>query len=374
MTVSQRISKWFFYLIVFPATLGLSAWQGWMWWSWANAPAGAATVPASSTTVPAPSAAETAILLQIPEGTSAQQIGQDLQAAGLIRSTTAWNLWTRWQTLQNRSGSFLAGTYELSPTASMEAIANKIWQGEVVEQSFTIPEGWSVEQMADYFEAEGYFTAQEFLAAAQQVPYDQYPWLPNQIPFLEGFLYPDTYQVEEEATPQSVITQMLDRFEQVALPVYQQGQTEFSLLEWVTLASIVEREAVVSQERPLIASVFARRLRESIPLGADPTVEYALGIRQTPEQPLTLDEVRTASPYNTYINVGLPPTPIASPGVSSLEASLNPADTDYLFFVARYDGTHVFSRTLAEHETAQAAIQDEIAAQQQQNRTETTEN
>lgn len=358
MTVTQRISKWFFYLIVFPATLGLSAWQGWVWWSWASAPADAATE------LPAVPEART-VLIQIPDGTSAQQIGQDLETAGLIRSTTAWNLWTRWQTLQNREGGFLAGTYELSPNEPMEAIANKIWQGEVVEQSFTIPEGWSIQQMAEYFEERGFFTAQEFLAATEQIPRTQYPWLPQQIPFLEGFLYPDTYQVEDEVTPQSIISQMLERFEQVALPIYQQGQTEFSLLEWVTLASIVEREAVISQERPQIASVFARRLREGIPLGADPTVEYALGIRQTPEQPLTLADVRTPSAYNTYINLGLPPTPIASPGVSSLEASLNPADTEYLFFVARYDGTHVFSRTLAEHETAQAAIQDEIAGQQQ---------
>jgi UPF0755 protein len=358
MTARQRISKWFFYLIVFPATLGLSAWQGWVWWSWANAPADAATESASTESA--------TVQFQIPEGTSAQQIGQDLEDKGLIRSATAWNLWTRWQTLQNREGVFLAGTYVLSPNEPMQAIANKIWQGEVVQQSFTIPEGWSLEQMAEYFEQQGFFTAQEFLAATQQIPRDQYPWLP-QIPLLEGFLYPDTYQVEDEATPQSVITQMLDRFEQVALPIYQQGQTQFSLLEWVTLASIVEREAVIGEERPQIASVFARRLREGIPLGADPTVEYALGIRQTPEQPLTLDEVNTPSPYNTYINPGLPPTPIASPGVSSLEASLNPADTEYLFFVARYDGTHVFSRTLAEHEAAQAAIREEIAAEQNSN-------
>ncbi|MBD1996379.1 endolytic transglycosylase MltG [Leptolyngbya sp. FACHB-541] len=376
MTVTQRISKWFFYLIVFPATLGLCGWQGWVWWSWANAPADAATEQPATAEQPAtteqPATAEQpatteakTVQFQIPEGTSAQQIGQDLEAAGLIRSTTAWNLWTRWQTLQNREGGFLAGTYALSPSEPMEAIANKIWRGEVVHLSFTIPEGWSTKEMAEYFEEQGFFTAQEFLAATRQVPRDQYPWLPQRLPLLEGFLYPDTYQVEDEVTPESVINQMLDRFEQVALPVYQQGQTQFSLLEWVTLASIVEREAVISEERPQIASVFARRLRENIPLGADPTVEYALGIRQTPEQPLTLDEVNTPSPYNTYVNTGLPPTPIASPGVSSLEASLNPADTEYLFFVARYDGTHVFSRTLAEHEAAQAAIQDDIAAQQQ---------
>jgi UPF0755 protein len=357
MNTAQRISKWLFYLVLFPATIGVCAWQGWAWWSWASA------APLADTSPAAPPA-DTAIQVRIPEGTSAQQIGKDLEAVGLIRSTAAWNLWTRWQMLQDRSGSFLAGTYELSPGEPLETIAAKIWQGEVLQQSFTIPEGWSLQQMAKYFESEGFFTADAFLAAAAQVPYDRYPWLPAQLPHLEGFLYPDTYEVPKAVTPETVVDLMLDRFEQVALPVYQQGQSTYSLREWVTLASIVEKEAVVQAERPQIASVFARRLKEGITLGADPTVEYAFGIRQTPDQPLTLDQVNTPSPYNTYLNAGLPPTPIASPGLASLEASLQPADTEYLYFVARYDGTHVFSRTLAEHEAAQAAIQDEVAAEQ----------
>jgi UPF0755 protein len=221
--------------------------------------------------------------------------------------------------------------------------------------------------MAAFFEERNFFSAEEFIAATQQIPRAKYSWLPAGIVQLEGFLYPDTYEVAGLVTPQSVIDQMLTRFEQVALPIYEQGAADspYSLLEWVTLSSIVEREAVITEERPLIASVFARRLREGIALGADPTVEYALGVRQTEDQTLTFDQVNTPSPYNTYVNAGLPPGPIASPGLSSLEASLAPSDTEYLYFVARYDGTHVFSRTLAEHEAAQAAIQDGRAAQSQ---------
>jgi UPF0755 protein len=360
MKVASRISKWLFYLLILPATIVLCGWQGWAWWSWASAPPLAESDPQKATTAQA-----NTIQIQIPQGTTAQQIGADLKSIGLIRSLAAWNLWTRWQTLQNREGSFQAGTYELSPTDSLAEIADKIWQGSVVERSFTIPEGWSIQQMANYFAEQGFFTADAFIAATRQVPRDKYPWLPEQIPQLEGFLYPDTYELPRDVTPQVIVDQMLDRFQQTALPIYQkaEGTTPYSLLEWVTLASIVEREAVVSTERPQIASVFAKRLRENIPLGADPTVEYALGIRQTVDQPLTLQQVQTASPYNTYINQGLPPTPIASPGMASLEASLAPADTEYLYFVARYDGTHVFSRTLQEHEAAQAAIQDEVAAQ-----------
>ncbi|MBE9180716.1 endolytic transglycosylase MltG [Oculatella sp. LEGE 06141] len=355
MNAVSRISKWLFFLLLLPGIIGLGVWQGWLWWSWATAPAAAETEAAVA-------ADDRTLQVQIPEGTSAQQIGEDLKAVGLIRSTAAWDLWTRWRMLGDRQGGYLAGTYELSPDTPMTEIADQIWQGQIVESSFTVPEGWSLQQMADYFEAQGFFSAEEFLAVARQVPRSRYPWLPDTLPHLEGFLYPDTYRVAGEVTPQSVVNQMLDRFEQVALPIYQQGrsQTSYTLLQWVTLASIVEKEAVISAERPQIASVFARRLQEGIPLGADPTVEYALNVQQTPENPLTLAQVNTPSPYNTYLNAGLPPTPIASPGLSSLEASLDPAETEFLYFVARYDGTHVFSRTLAEHEAAQIVIRDGV--------------
>lgn len=358
-----RFSKWLFYGAILPLTLIVCGWQGWAWWSWASSPV-VSDESAEDT------AADPVVQIQIPQGTSARQIGRDLETAGLIRSTTAWNLWTRWQTLTNRQGGYLAGTYALSPTEPLSAIANTIWQGDVVEQSVTIPEGWSLQQMADYVEDQEWFTADEFLSATRQVTSQQYPWLPSEIfqadgADLEGFLYPDTYQFVGDFEPSLLVDQMLRRFEQVALPLYeaQQSQSPFTLLEWVTLASIVEKEAVVSSERPQIAAVFARRLQDGIPLGADPTVEYALGIQQTPEQPLTFADVNTPSPYNTYLNPGLPPGPIASPGVASLEASLVPDETEYLYFVARYDGTHIFSRTLAEHEAAQAAIRDEIASE-----------
>lgn len=367
MKTLSKISKGFFYLLLLPVTLGICGWQGWSWWSWASAPPVAETTATDSVaaspdaqSLGSPNAKNQTIQIEIADGTTAQQIGQDLQTAGLIRSLTAWNVWTKVQTLQNREGSFQAGVYELSPTEPLETIANQIWQGKVMERSFTIPEGWSIQQMADYFDGQGYFSQAEFLSAVQKIPRDRYAWLPEGIPHLEGFLYPDTYKFTDALTPQLVINQMLDRFQELALPVYQQakGNTPYSLLEWATLASIVEKEAVIGAERPQIASVFARRLKDGMPLGADPTVEYALGIRQTPDQPLTWEQVRTPSPYNTYENAGLPPTPISSPGLASLEASLKPSETDYLFFVARYDGTHVFSKTLREHEAAQDLIHD----------------
>jgi UPF0755 protein len=348
MKIGQKFSL---FLLTLVAALGVGAWQAKSWWTAQSAPMAAA-----------PTAK---VLVQIPSGTSTPEIGQKLVSAGVIRSAKAWQVWAKWLSLQNQPGGFQAGSYELSPGDGLPAIAQKIWTGEVVTRSFTIPEGWNIRQMAAYFEQEGFFPAQAFVTATTQVP--TYAWLPPTTPHLEGYLYPDTYQlvVGEAVTPQQVIKLMLDRFGQIAIPVYQkqQAKTGLSLAQWVTLASIVEKEAVVPQERSRIAGVFTNRLRQGISLGSDPTVEYGLGVQQTKEQPLTLAQVRQPSPYNTYINAGLPPTPIASPGIASLQATLAPEATDYLYFVAKYDGTHVFSRTLAEHETAQTQIRDKVDAQ-----------
>lgn len=362
--MASRLPKILFFFLLLPIALGVAGWQGWAWWSWATAPIERDSVSTAGQAAAAEAEATigNTVQIQIPQGTPGQQIGRDLEAAGLIRSHLAWNLWSRWQNFRQQGG-YQAGTYALSPTQSMQEIARQIRSGDVLQTAFTIPEGWTREQMATALEDRGFFSAQAFLEVTQQVPRDRYPWLPQELPHLEGFLYPETYQLPAETiTPEGVRNLMLDRFEAVALPVYQQSDSAFSLLEWVTLASIVEREAVIPDERSEIAAVFNRRLQEGIPLGADPTVEYGLGVTQTPEQPLTLAQVNTPSPYNTYINAGLPPTPIANPGLASLEASLNPPETEFLYFVARYDGTHVFSRTLAEHEAAQARIRDAVDA------------
>jgi UPF0755 protein len=327
--------------------LGMSAGSGWLWWISATAP----TRSRSGV-----------ITIQVPEGASADSIGQQLQQAGLIQSLTAWKFWARLALLQHKSGSFQTGTYELSAESSLEDLATTIWSGRVKQTSFTIPEGWSLRQMGEYFEKQGWFSADSFLKATQADYRDRFPWLPENLPLLEGFLSPDTYQVPVEGrSPRAVIAVMLKHFETQALPLYQQRQThrDLSLKDWVTLSSIVEKEAVVAQERPLIAGVFWNRLRLGMTLGSDPTVEYGLGIRQTQEQPLTLAQVRQPSPYNTYINPGLPPTPIANPGFDSLKAVLAPEQTAYLYFMARYDGTHVFSKTLGDHERAQTTIRDQ---------------
>ncbi|WP_041619088.1 endolytic transglycosylase MltG [Stanieria cyanosphaera] len=330
---------------------GIGIGLGWLWWRSQIAPS--ATQQQNNSSLEP-------IQFTVSPGTAGQQIGQQLIQAGLIKSSEAWKLWVWWQQKQDPTGGFKAGTYLLSPQDNLPAIAEKIWRGELMQTKFTIPEGWSIQQMAQYFESVGYFSAEDFVAAASKIPTDKYPWLPPNLPHLEGFLYPDTYKISSDriGNPQDIIEVMLNQFQQIALPVYQENkkQTNLSLLEWVTLASIVEKEAVVKDERGLIAGVFTQRLKRGMTLGSDPTVEYGLGIKQTADRPLTFAEVATPSPYNTYINAGLPPTPIASPGIASLEATLKPESTEYLYFVARYDGTHVFSKTLAEHEAATKQI------------------
>ena len=289
-----------------------------------------------------------------------KQIGADLYDVGLIRSKKAWKLWSLWLKISGNDGSFKAGTYQFNFQDSLPTIATKIWTGEVVQTSTIIPEGWSLNQMAEYFENNGLFSAEAFLQAVKDdIPYDKFAWLPPNLPHLEGYLYPDTYFLTSNSPePGEIIDQMLSRFEEVALPIYQNAEVplDLTLREWVTLASIVEKEAVVAEERETIAGVFVSRLQRGMKLDTDPTVEYALSIRQTKEKPLTFEQIEVDSPYNTYRYTGLPPTAIASPGLASLKATLNPAETDYLFFVARYDGTHVFSKTLAEHEAATREI------------------
>jgi UPF0755 protein len=357
MNTAEQISRWTYYLLILPIVLALCGWQGWSWWNWTISPIERDPLLGQGTT--------DLVQMTIPQGTSTQQIGADLEAVGLIRSRLAWKIWASWLTLQQDDGGFQAGIYKLSPQDSLVATAAKIWQGKAVQLSFTIPEGQSRWQMASYFASLGYFSEQDFINAVSQIPREQYPWLPEKLPHLEGFLFPDTYELaSDRVTPEQIIDLMLKRFEEVALPLYQKGKnnTNLSLNEWVTLASLVEKEAVVAQERPRIAGVFAGRLREGMKLEADPTVEYALGIRQTPERPLTLEQVRVDSPYNTYLYAGLPPTPIASPSLDSLQAALSPEQTDYRYFVARYDGTHLFTKTLEEHEVAKKAIRQQREA------------
>lgn len=313
------------------------------WWFWAIA------APNDS--------APLKIKLEIARGESIPEISSKLEKTGVIRSSLALKIWLKYQEIKGDRPVLQAGVYQFSTDRSLPEIIQQMENQVPAEVTYTIPEGWTIAQMAEYFEEKGFFKAEDFIQATK-TNLTRAPWLPKNITNLEGFLFPDTYQIlVERATPDRVIEMMLTRFEQVALPL---ANSKMNLQEWVTFASIVEKEAVLDRERGVIAGVFQSRLKKGMRLESDPTVEYGLNIKQTPDRPLTLKQVRTSSPYNTYLNKGLPIGAIASPGLKSLKAALKPEKTDYLFFVARYDGSHIFSRTFTEHQAAIQTISQEF--------------
>lgn len=289
------------------------------------------------------------VKVTIPSGATAREVAELLEARGVIKDALAFRLYTSWQ---KADGKLKAGVYLFKPGESLSEILKQLVAGRVMEAEFTIPEGYTLKQIARLLEAKGLVSQEEFWRAAAK-PYD-YPFLegiplgPN---YLEGFLFPDTYRIPIGAPPETIIRKMLDRFQEVYNEVSGQRAPglELNTLQIVTLASLVEKEAKLDAERPLIAGVFLNRLRRGMKLESCATVEYLL---ETPKPVLSYEDLEIDSPYNTYKVTGLPPGPIASPGKLSLLAALNPAPTDYLYFVARPDGSHEFSRTLKEHHAA----------------------
>lgn len=297
------------------------------------------------------------VTVTVEEGDSPQVIGKTLEEAGVIDSAT------RFQVLVAFMGYdrlLQAGEYEFSQgTPALEAIY-RMRRGEVSENVFTVIEGWRLEEIADAASEQG-VPREELIAAASDPPRYQFDFVAGITAgaTLEGYLYPARYTVGAEETAEELVTEMLQAFDDnVSAGVRDSAsQVGLSFHEVVTLASIIEREAQVADERPIMAQVFLSRLEQGIPLEADPTVQYA--ISQDPasveefgywKAGLTEGDLGLDSPYNTYQNAGLPPGPIANPRLESILAVLNPADTNYLYFVAKPDGSHAFAETFEEHQ------------------------
>lgn len=292
--------------------------------------------------------------IEIPPGSTGKQISQILADNQLIRRPEAFYLYTRFKGL---APHLRAGHFTLDASWPLERIAlalTKGGQGQAI--SFTIPEGYNLEQMARRLEELGLVTQEEFMTAAAtaEFDYDFLKNLPQGENRLEGFLFPDTYQVMADADAEDIINLMLRRFNQVYDLQFQEREKELGLttLEVITMASIVEREAKLNEERSTIAAVFYNRLQEKWRLQSCATVQYLL---DEPREELLNRDLEIDSPYNTYKYDGLPPGPIAAPGKASIEAALYPAEVDYLFFRTdekKGDGSHIFSRTFAEHNRA----------------------
>jgi len=239
------------------------------------------------------------------------------------------------------------GRYHL-PVGTGERRALKLLSGEEPALVMvTIPEGYTMEQIAATLAERGICRADSFLAACAETSLLRE--FAVFVPTAEGYLFPETYEFLTGSPPPEVVRNMIRQFRTVMAELKPQATTRLTDHEFVTLASIVEREAQVPTEFPRIAGVFANRLRRGIPLQSCATVEYLLPERKGI---LTVADTRIESPYNTYLHSGLPPGPICNPGRRALAAALNPERHDYLFFVSRGDGTHIFSRTLSEHAAA----------------------
>jgi UPF0755 protein len=312
----------------------------------------------------------TAVTFVVESGQTAFEVAAKLQEEGLV---VDGEVFRRFMTYHGLDVSLQAGTYSLRRNMTMHEIAEALQYGTATAVTITIPEGWRAEQVAWLLEQQGLMRSDDFMAYVSSAYYD-YPWLADrpQGASLEGYLFPDTYELPAEATPAAVVDLMLAVFDARVVPEILgrlPGRTLYDLElgaerpmtvhDVMILASIVEREAVVPEERPIIASVYFNRLdpayveETALRLSSDPTVQYAKGFDpetgnwwnpMLPGEGLTLD-----SPYNTFRVQGLPPGPISSPGLASILGVLNPAETDYLYFHAIGDGSHVFASSLEEH-------------------------
>lgn len=282
--------------------------------------------------------------VKIAHGMSSIAIANQLADGHLIHSRWAFLVATH---LTDATHRLQVGSYRLSAAMDMPQIIDHLTTGKVITHQLVVPEGLTVAQIAKLWETTGFGTA----AAFNEVVRDP-KWQLNygiDAETLEGYLFPNTYRFPDGTRPDAVIKIMLDEFKRRWADEFcRAAETlEFSKHEIITLASIIETEARVSEERPLISAVFHNRLRRGWKLQADPTALYGLG---NPDRPPRAADLRTDTPYNTYIYKGLPPGPICNPGAASISAALQPAPVDYMYFVAIGEGKHHFSKTLREHQ------------------------
>lgn len=295
------------------------------------------------------SASEEKTAFVIEQGTVASQLAKDLETRGLIREDSAFNLLCK---IKGAESKLMAGIYYLSPSMSTGEILDKLLQGpERDEKKVTIPEGYNTSQIIDVLVKNGFGTKEKFKTEMQSFTSDQYAFLkdiPKGENRLEGFLFPDTYFFSVDEGEHKIIDRMLQRFSLELTDDIKNKLNEknMSVFQWVTMGSIVEREAAKSEDRPIIAAIFAKRIKIGMPLQSCATIQYLLNENK---RVLSLKDLEINSPYNTYKHTGLPPGPIANPGRASLQAVLYHEETDYLYFVAKSDGSHAFAKTNEEH-------------------------
>ncbi len=295
------------------------------------------------------------IRVKVPAGASLPIVADSLVARGIVESGPKFR---RYADAQDAAAKIKPGIYEFRAGESWKVIVGKLVRGDVVKARIVVPEGWTARQIANRTAAALGGNADSIYARLADTAAARKYAVPG--PTLEGYLYPATYVFPLGTPVETAIGEMVKRYRaawttQMRAQLQAQGMTE---RDAVALASIVEREAKDWRERPTIAAVYRNRLRKRMRLQADPTVQFALGQQRARLLYRDISSV-AENPYNTYTHAGLPPGPIASPSQGAIQAALNPAAVDYLYFVARPNGTHVFTRTLAEHNAAKRAAQAE---------------
>ncbi|MDU4873549.1 MAG: endolytic transglycosylase MltG [Veillonella parvula] len=282
----------------------------------------------------------------IEKGQTGTEIADMLFERGLIRSTQGFKLWLY---LSGTNDKLQTGHYQIPNKVTVHELISLLQEGHVESIRVTIPEGYTVGDIAIVLEKNQIMKAKDFLAEAKT--YVPYPYMKGTKPAtypVEGFLFPSTYEIPVGATPRDVIQMMADEMNRYLTPaVKKQIQAQhMSIHDFVTLASIVERESLFDADRPTIAGVFKKRLAHGIPLQSDATISYVLGYAK---ENVTIGDTQLQSPYNTYVSKGLPPGPIANPGKKALDAVLHSENTDYLYFVADKEGHNHFSKSYEEH-------------------------
>ena len=298
------------------------------------------------------------VTVEIPSGVTSRAISRQLSRAGLIRSSTLFNYWVQWQGVSHR---LKAGTYQFNRSMSLQQIINQLQSGQVILRQLAIPEGWTLNQIADLWGQTSLGSAESFLQMAGEVRWQRAYDLPGST--VEGYLFPETYRLADGSSAETAIKTMLDHFQDQWTPGMGLAAKQIGLSrgETIILASIIEKEAQIDSEREIISSVYHNRLRTGWKLDADPTVLYGLG---NPPRSLTRVDLRTDTPYNTYLRKGLPPGPICNPGRASIMAALRPAKTPYFYFVASGGGGHYFSETLDQHQRMVRRYQKSRRSQQ----------
>jgi UPF0755 protein len=284
--------------------------------------------------------------VEIPPGTPVMSIASRLADAGVVRDTRTFRLALR---AVSPAPTLKAGEYRFDRPLSAVEVVDKLARGDVFLQAVTIPEGLTIDEMSHLFESAGFGPASEFVRAAADAA--SIRALDPRAPDLEGYLFPDTYHVPRRTRAEDLTRVMVRQFERIFTEDLRREAAArgLSVREVVTLASLIEKETAKPEERFLTSAVYHNRLRIGMGLQCDPTLIYALRREGMFDGNLRRDHLKFDSPYNTYRYRGLPPGPIAAPGLASLQAAIRPAAVDYLYFVSRNDGTHVFARTLAEH-------------------------